>query len=296
MKKNRCATLAETQGFASPECPDRRGTLFAFKSIAATLPTRMKSSLSILTVLALGATAFAGAAEAPVAGVAYPQEAGATVTRTFPFSMVGQLLFANGGSWFSGSGTVVRPQSVLTAAHNLWDAEGGFSTDILFRRGLAGHAALSAQYASRIYVLSGYRENVRQFNNSDPRTFSYDTGGLVFRAPVAGGSNAGWWANPALLTGPAPLLALGYGGEFHSGNDLLSVAPTAPFRPIVGAFWNNLSIYCESGMSGGPVFARDTDGKLYLSGVVVAGSNEPPSAGIRVLDRAAADFIRRYLK
>ena len=49
-------------------------------------------------------------------------------------------------------------------------------------------------------------------------------------------------------------------------------------------------------MSGGPVFARDTDGKLFLTGVIVAGSNEPPSAGIRILDRAAADFIRLYLK
>jgi len=259
----------------------------------------MKILRSLLAALLVGAASLATAADAPnppVASVAYPQEAGVTVTRTFPFSMIGQLLFANGDGWFSGSGTVVRPSSVLTAAHNLWDTDGGFSTDILFRRGLAGRTNLSAQYASRIYVLSGYRENVRQFRNGDPRALSYDTGGLVFRAPVAGGSNAGWWANPALLAGPAPLLALGYGGEFHSGDELLSVAPTAPFTPVVGAFWQNLSIYGESGMSGGPVFARDADGKLYLAGVVVAGSTEPPSAGIRVLDRTAADFIRRYLK
>ena len=270
--------------------------MFAITQFPSTLPPRMKPALSILAALALSAAPFAGAAEAPVASAAYPQETGATFTRTFPFSMIGQLLFANGDSWFSGSGTVVRPRSVLTAAHNLWDADGGFSTDILFRRGLAGRTDLSEQYASRIYVLSGYRENTRQFKLSDPRAFSYDTGGLVFRAPVAGGANAGWWANPALLTGPAPLLALGYGGEFHSGDDLLSVAPTAPFAPVVGAFWDNLSIYSESGMSGGPVFARGTDGKLYLAGVVVAGSNEPPSTGIRILDRAAAEFIRRYLK
>ncbi len=256
----------------------------------------MKSTLPILAALALCAAPFSRAADAAAASAAYPQETGATFAHTFPYSMIGQLLFANGDSWFSGSGTVVRPSSVLTAAHNLWDADGGFSTDILFRRGLAGRSDLSEQYASRIYVLSGYRENVRQFHLDDPRAFSYDTGGLVFRTPVAGGSNAGWWANPALLTGPAPLLALGYGGEFHTGDDLLSVAPTAPFLPVVGAFWENLSIYFESGMSGGPVFARATDGKLYLAGVVVAGSTAPPSAGIRVLDRAAAEFIRRYLK
>jgi len=250
----------------------------------------------LLALLALCAAPFASAAEAPVASAAYPQETGTALARTFPFSMVGQLHFGNGEAWFTGSGTVVRPRSVLTAAHNLWDADGGFSTEILFRRGLAGRSALSTQYASRIYVLSGYRENARRFQLSDPRAFSYDTGGLVFRDPVAGGSTAGWWANPALLTGAAPLLALGFGGEFHSGDDLLSVAPTTPFAPVVGAFWDNFSIYCESGMSGGPVFARDADGKFYLSGIVVAGSNEPPSTGIRILDRAAADFIRQYLK
>ncbi len=256
----------------------------------------MKPTVALLAAAALCAVPFARAADAPVVGPAYPQPTGADFTRTFPFSMIGQLHFANGDSWFTGSGTVVRPRSVLTAAHNLWDADGGFSTDVLFRRGLAGRTGLSEQYASRIYVLSGYRENARQFKLSDPRAFSYDTGGVVFRAPVAGGSAAGWWANPALLTGSAPLLALGYGGEFHSGDDLLSAAPTAPFRPIVGAFWDNLTIYCESGMSGGPVFARDTDGKLYITGVVVAGSTEPPSTGIRILDRTAADFIRQFLK
>lgn len=254
----------------------------------------MKSTF--LLVLALSASSLARAQETAVLAAAPPQVTGTAFAHSFPYSMIGQIHFANGDSWFTGSGTVVRPYSVLTAAHNLWDADGGFSTDLLFRRGLAGSAALSTQYASRIYVLSGYRENARRFKLSDPRAFSYDTGGLVFRQPVAGGSNAGWWANSALLGGSAPMLALGYGGEFHTGDDLLSVAPTQPFTPIVGAFWNNLSITLESGMSGGPVFSRDADGKLYLTGVIVAGSNEPPSAGIRILDRSAADFIRQYLK
>ena len=253
-------------------------------------------TLPILSVLAMSCVPVRAAEPAVVAATVYPQETGAEVARTFPYSMIGQLQFANGEGWFTGSGTVVRPHSVLTAAHNLWDAVGGFSTDILFRRGLAGNTSLSGQYASRIYVLSGYRENARKFQLSDARAFSCDTGGLVFREPVAGGSNAGWWANPALLTGTAPMLALGYGGEFHSGDDLVAATPTAGFTPVVGAFWNNLTIYCESGMSGGPVFSRDADGKLFLTGIIVAGSNEPLSTGIRILDRTAADFIRQYLK
>ncbi len=258
----------------------------------------MKPIFLLIPVLALGLAPLVRAAEPAIAVVAAanPQATGTAFAHTFPYSMIGQLHFGNGDSWFTGSGTVVRPHSVLTAAHNLWDADGGFSTDILFRRGLAGEASLSMQYASRVYVLSGYRENTRQFKLSDPRAFSYDTGGLIFRDPVAGGSNAGWWANSSLLSGSAPTLALGYGGEFHSGDDLLSVAAVAPFAPVVGAFWDNLSIYCEFGMSGGPVFSRADDGKLYLTGIVVAGSNEPPSTGIRILDRTAADFIRQYLK
>jgi V8-like Glu-specific endopeptidase len=256
----------------------------------------MKTSLPLFALIAFGALAYAADPVTAPAPLAKPEETGVNFARTFPYSMIGQLRFSNGSSWYIGSGTVVKPRSVLTAAHNLWSADDGFSTDILFRRSLAGDSAASAQYARRIYVLSGYRENARQFSSTDPRAFSYDTGGLVFRDPVANGSNAGWWANSALLSGSAPMLALGYGGEFHSGNDLLSVAPTQGFYPVAGAFWNNLSVFCESGMSGGPVFSRNADGKLFVTGVVVAGSNEPASMGIRILDKTAADFIQQYLK
>lgn len=224
----------------------------------------------------------------------YPQPAGAEFTHTFPFAMAGQLLFGNGGKFYSGSGTVARPSSVLTAAHNLWDADNGFSTDILFRRALAGDAALSEQYASRIYVLGGYRENARRLTAEDVRTFSYDMGLLVFARPVAGGAYAGWWANPTLLGGRT--LALGYGGETHTGDELLKVESTQGYAPTVGAFYENRSLTFESGMSGGPVLGEDTDGKLYVVGVIVAGSIDPIAGGIRILDLAAANFIKRYAK
>ena len=230
----------------------------------------------------------------PARAVDYPQPAGAEFTHTFPFAMAGQLLFGNGGKFYSGSGTVTRPSSVLTAAHNLWDADNGFSTDILFRRGLAGDAALSEQYVSRIYVLGGYRENARRLTSEDVRTFSFDLGILVFARPVAGGAYAGWWANPTLLSGRT--LALGYGGETHTGDDLLKVEAGQGYTPAAGAFYENRSLYFESGMSGGPVFGEDTDGKLYVAGIVVAGSVDPITGGIRILDLAAANFIKRYAK
>ena len=66
--------------------------------------------------------------------VDYPDPSGPTSARTFPFSMIGQLEFASGRDYYVGSGTVIRPSSVLTAAHNLWDPYSGWSTDILFTR------------------------------------------------------------------------------------------------------------------------------------------------------------------
>ena len=228
--------------------------------------------------------------------VDYPQPLVPASASGVPHALAGQLLFQNGDSFFIGSGVVVKPRSVLTAAHNLWDAENGFSTDVLFRRGLTVDSTLTAQSASRIYVLSGYRENARKFSGNDARTFSTDTGALVFRTPVAAGAAAGWWANPELLTSAAPALALGYGGEFHTGSDLLGVSPESPSHVVVGSFLENRSVYFESGMSGGPVFVQSSDGRWFVAGLIVAGSREPVSGGLRALDASVADFIREYLK
>jgi V8-like Glu-specific endopeptidase len=247
----------------------------------------MKRLLSLLVALALSPAAQA---------VDYPQPIGATAARTFPNATIGQLLFSSGRYYYSGSGTVIRPSSVLTAAHNLWDADSGFSTDILFRRGQYGATYLSQQYASRIYVLSGYRENARRYGGESVRAFSYDLGALVFPRQVASGASAGWWANPALLRAGVETIALGYGGEYHTGDDLLSVASRAGYAPVLGGFYENDALYFEAGMSGGPVFGTDGDGKKYVAGVVVASSVEPVTGGIRILNGTAASFIRRYMK
>jgi len=249
----------------------------------------MKRVFRLLALLVNASVAFA-------APISTPEPIGPIPTKTLPYSLIGQLNFTNGRSHYIGSATVIRPSSVLTAAHNLWDNTNGFSTDILFRRALSGSTFLSSHYASRLYVLAGYREGVRQYQNTDPRSFAFDTGGLVFRNTLAGGAAIGWSSNSKLLNGSNPVQCLGYGGETHTGNDLLSATSTAPFKPVFGAFWDNLSLLCEPGMSGGPALAQTPDGKFYLTGVVVAGSSTPVSTGIRILDPACVDFIQRYLK
>ena len=245
---------------------------------------RLLFALSSLPIAALAQTADA------------PQPTGVALTRTFPFSMVGKLIFAQGADWFQGTGTVVRPNAVLTAAHILWSADQGFSTDVVFRRGLYGEESAGDAYPSRVYVLAGYRDQTRSYSENDPRSFAHDLGALLFASPVAGGSSTGWWANPALLLGEHPLIALGYGAQFHDGNELLSVEPKRGFEQIADAFYDNRSVFFEGGMSGGPVFARDSNGALLVAGVVVAGAEDRHGGGIRILDANAAAFIRAYVK
>ncbi|MEA3206950.1 MAG: hypothetical protein QOE70_7 [Chthoniobacter sp.] len=244
---------------------------------------------SAFAFFALATTALAQTVDAP-------QPFGAAKTRTFPFSMTGKLIFAQGADWFQGSGTVIRPYSVLTAAHNLWDADHGFSTDLLFRRALNGQDSAGDRYASRVYVLGGYREKARRHGADDFRSFSQDLGALIFSDPVANGSSAGWWANPALLLGRKPALALGYGAQLHDGTELLAVEATTGFERVFGGFFDSESLFFEGGMSGGPIFGQNATGELFVTGVVVAGSEGMTAGGIRVLDATAAAFVRQYMK
>jgi len=52
-------------------------------------------------------------------GADFPESTGSQKARTYPYSMIGQLDFDSGRFGYTGSGTVVRPRSILTAGHNL---------------------------------------------------------------------------------------------------------------------------------------------------------------------------------
>jgi V8-like Glu-specific endopeptidase len=226
----------------------------------------------------------------------YPAPTGKPTARTFPFSMIGQLLYDSGQQSYLGSGTVIRPRSVLTAAHNLYSPNTGWSADVEFRRSNYGYGDyLDLKVGRRLYVLGGYRSSSNYYGPTSLPAFSQDTGGIVFRTAVANGSYAGWIAQPSLLTGGAYNILLGYGADPHSGEELLSVKPTEGFTSTYGAFYENESVTVEHGMSGGPTFAQADDGNLYVAGVVVSEEADSGAGGIRVLNADVATFIRTYL-
>lgn len=229
------------------------------------------------------------------AQVVYPQPTGIDLVSTFPYSMTGMLLYSSGRDPFQGSGTVIRPKSVLTAAHNLWDEYGGWSTNAEFYRGQYGDKYLSRQYARRLYIFSGYSKAVRTEGAASIRAFSNDIGGMRFTRPVADGSHAGWAANATWLTGDAYKISLGYGAPVEGADLLKFTETTSAFYKVLGGFYESGAIGVESGMSGGPVFAESPKGEKFVSAVIVAGSDEPVATGIRIIDSNIAKFIRGYL-
>ncbi|MDP9291358.1 MAG: hypothetical protein M3O82_03215 [Verrucomicrobiota bacterium] len=249
-------------------------------------PSRLAPQLALVFLIA---SSVAGAL-----AIDSPQPTGATFARTSPYSMIGQLRFVSGSDYYVGSGTAILPKAVLTAAHNLWDPQTGWSRRILFIRSKYDDAGLSRQLASRKYILGGYSSAALRYGGNSSYAFANDMGGLRFLNPLAGGLHAGWRADVPSLTGADYNIALGYGAETHSGDELLFVEPTQSFYVVIGGYLNNDSILAEGGMSGGPVMAPNPSDVLEVVGVVVSGSTD--GAGIRAIDAKAARFIRANLR
>ena len=228
--------------------------------------------------------------------VSRPAVIGAALTQKFPYSMAGQLIFSSGDYDYQGSGTVVNKLSVLTAAHNIWDADEGWSYDVEFNRARSGQKIGTHVMASRIFVFGGY-QNAAARNGADyVRAFAYDLGGVRFKTTPADGSFAGWKSDLSLIKGSTYNICIGYGADTHSGDDMLFVEPRSSFYQTYSAFFENDSLTFEGGMSGGPVFAQVAPNDLRIVGVIVAGSDDPPSGGIRAINAAAARFISTYLR
>src|SRR5688500_11743465 len=105
------------------------------------------------------------AAQAADPTVAFPQPTGQEFARTTPYSLVGQLLFKSGARNFSGSGTVIRPSSIITAGHNLYDLVHGRSTNLVFNRSQYGNTNLGEKVPNRLLILGGYRAAVTEYGS-----------------------------------------------------------------------------------------------------------------------------------
>lgn len=215
------------------------------------------------------------------------------ITQTVsPYYFVGRINSTFGPDEYIATGTVIRPRSIITCAHILWDVKYGWGSNIYFERALAGSSALTTRYAGSKIVFAGYSSKVRTFGINSNQAFNRDFGTLRFGGNIAGGGYAGYWSNLNLLNGQFYTMSLGYGGEYHSGDEILKSAPTQAYYPVFGGYWNNDSFLIEGGMSGGPIFAK-YGSNWYVCGVNLSGDNT--GMGIHAFNAAADQFIKTYL-
>lgn len=215
-----------------------------------------------------------------------------------PYRYVGLLSFFSQGAEYIGSGTVVKPYSVLTAGHNLYSEGSGWSTDVIFQRSYDFGTYASTSTASQLFILGGYAGYVDRGRSETSAGFSRDMGAVVCFSRPADGLYAAWKKDTKLLTGSNYNMSLGYGGEVHSGEEMLRSSPKKIFFKVYGSLYENSSYGIEAGMSGGPVFAK-SGGKWYVCAVNVSGPGGGVlnrGGGVRAIDADSAKLIRTNLR
>lgn len=259
-----------------------------------TLPTNPRIARWLLPALVAGSHWFSTAS---VVAQASPKPV-ASLIATSPYDFAGQLTFRSGFGGYVGSATVIKPYSLLTAAHNLYSQDVGWSTSMVFRRAYRYGSYASRSSASKLFVLGGYASLTDSGRSESNSGFDRDMGGVVCFSRPAEGRYVQWQNNTKLLTGKNYTMSLGYGAVVHSGDEMLRSSPTKGFYQVKGSFYENKSYGIEAGMSGGPVFAK-SGGKWYLCAVNVSGPVGDvfnKGAGVRVIDNDSSALIKTKLK
>jgi hypothetical protein len=230
------------------------------------------------------------------AATSYPKVLPEVYDGIAPFRLVGQLFFKSGSADYLGSGTIIGNRSVLTAGHNIYDGDTGFSTQLEFYRNTRGTRREARQFATRKLLYAGYQAAAGRYGGEDVRSFGRDAAGVQFGTAPWGQQKAAYSSDPDLFRMRHVQLAIGYGAEgAHDGDYPLFVRPSTSFFRVYGAFAENTSIYVEGGMSGGPLVSQRDNGTYAVIGIVVSASRRPIAGGVRMMDGGLTTFIRTYL-
>jgi V8-like Glu-specific endopeptidase len=238
-----------------------------------------------------------------------PVPVGLSAMSYAPYAAVGRVALKIGGTKYQGSGTVIRPNGVLTAGHVVFNVDAstgpiGFTQITAFQLAKYEASVASVTVPTQKFVLAGYQKAGRNQGIDSIAAFNHDLGALKFSIAPGGGSYLGWWANPALFNrnDVSKKWSLGYGVKvtatgtvIQDGRRLLVSSATNTYQAVASAFYENSSYLIEGGMSGGPVVTMTvgSGSQWYVIGVNVAGSSF--AAGLHALDSVAYNFIQTTL-
>lgn len=203
-------------------------------------------------------------------------------------SWTGYVQANPGGSWYRGSGAVVRhPQLVYSCAHLLYE-NGRWATNIRFHR--AHHSSVSP-FTSGGVGARGYRRFASYSSQGSETNAAYNLDFIVLYSNTSYNTSALGWYNDgsAALRSTSWKRILGYpsdvdytgvnGYAYQHATDWSSDRASRTY----GTFHRLNDTSTGGGNSGGPVVVWDaSQSKYYAAGVLVSGSST--TAGVRAFD------------
>jgi hypothetical protein len=268
-----------------------------FKPVNGQLtPTPQSIQLSSGGTYSETATYFSGTVGGAATPSAVPFPGVAT---NAPYCFNGQLQTSVG----FGSGFVVQPRVVLTAAHVLFNdyTLAYASTVNWFFQRYQGQNEPQPLAPRGWYVFDGYAAQ-RQLDNSpgisSPASQNLDAAAVYFLANAGGGGYGGYLATDAdanqyLLNADNKFLA-GYPLNGVVTTDQGKLFATTPanlnFTRLYTHVYATTNIQSYPGNSGGPLYVQAVGNQYYPAGIFLGGSGETI---VRAIDSSIVDLINR---
>ncbi len=195
--------------------------------------------------------------------------------------------------WYRGSAVIARDERLLYSCGHVLYEDGLWATDYLFYRAYHGRyspdPSIGASPRGFRYFTS-YSNNADNYGANSGRAFAFDF--AVFYGTDSFGPAVGWWSDGAsIMRSGRSKRIVGYPSrlEYNNARGYYFQHGTNWFTnralQVRGAYHYFRNVTTGGGNSGGPVFAKDTDGKYYLGGILVSGSYS--TAGIYTLNNSS---------
>jgi hypothetical protein len=218
---------------------------------------------------------------------------------SLPYAYNGQL-FTDVGY---GSGCVVQPRVVLTAAHMVFnDATLSYAQSVnWFFQEYAGTYNPAAKTPAGWYMFSGYaaaRTNDASPGVESPASEDRDVAVLYFLEDAGRGGGSGYLVSdasgPQWLQASALKTLVGYPVDNVSQAVVGLMHATTPeylgFTQVTNNVFSTRDVVGYGGMSGGPLCVQYTNGIYYPAGIYLGGTQ---NSIVRAIDGSVADMINR---
>lgn len=218
---------------------------------------------------------------------------------TKPYAYVGQIR-SNAGA---GTGFIVKPRVVATAAHVVWD-DGTLSAaqgvQWLFQRDAGTHDPVPLT-PQGFYTFDGYAAQRIADNSpgqSSPQSQHLDVAALYFNTNAGREGFSGWLGsdlnnNEFLLSGadkmlvgyPIDTIAPEFQGRMHT-----TAAAKITFTGAFGRTFTTNGLHSFGGNSGGPLCVQNTSGSWYPAAIYLGGTNQTV---VRAIDSEVINLFNR---